>query len=298
VKRALRSACLGAACWVLAIGRPCAAQTFTPSTLLLSPAPGHVFVEVEAAWTRPGAFVSAEGAHNDFPGSLGFGVALLRASYSPLPHLAGGVELPFRSYRYHPDDFEAASGDSGVQGIGVFADWRPSGPAARLSCEARVEVFFAFDGHANPLSVSDGVNRYLVAFQVLSPSRGGVLPGWRLDAQTRVEFEHGPNSETEDQYVEWDLVGHAGARLAKVGPAELLLLAVSGYRRATSARQEGNIFGTSESQNALAGALLGLSWPDQASGPGPSIELSATREIGIKNSLDGWRGALTLRHAF
>jgi hypothetical protein len=282
----------------LALGSPAAAQTFTPNTVLLSPAPGRFLAEAELSWNRPRAFVTEPGVANDFPGSLGFWFAVLRLSNSPLPHFSAGLELPFRSYRFWPNGFERAVSGSGIQGLGVFGDWHPSGPDARVSFEARAEVFFAFDGHANPLSTSDGVNRYLTAFQVLSGTETGLLPGWRLDAQARVELEWGPNSEPEDHYAEWNLQAHGGPRVAKVGPAEILVLAVGGYRRATGARQEGNIFRTSASGSALAGGLVEVSWPGQAPAPGAAVELSVTREFGLKNALDGWRGTLSLRHAF
>lgn len=289
---------LGAALAGLALGGPAAAQTFTPSTLLQSPPSGRFLAEAEVSWNRAGAFVAGDGDRNGFPGSLGFGLAVLRLSYAPLQHFSGGIELAYRTYRFWPDGFDHAVTGSGLQGLGVFADWHPSGPSARVSFEARGEVFFAFDGHANPLSISDGVNRYLAAFQVLSAPSGGVWEGWRLDAQTRVELEYGPNSETEDQYAEWNLVVHAGPRVATVGAAEILVLGIGGYRLATSARQEGNLFRTYESKGVVAGGLVSLSWPDVPPGPGSAVELSVTREIGLKNSLDGWRGTLTLRHGF
>lgn len=293
-----RGGCLGAALAVLAFRSSASGQTFTPNTLLLSPATGHILAELEVSWSRPGAFVAAAGERNDFPGSLGFGLTVLRLSYSPLDHFAAGVELPYRFYRYQPDGLGSAATGSGLQGLGVFADWRPSGPAARVAFEARVEAFFAFDGHANPLSVSDGVNRYLAALQLLSTPSGGIWESWRLDVETRVELERGPNSEIEDQYTEWNILGHAGPRVARVGTAEILLLGVGGYRLATNDREEGNIFRVNESRGVVAGGLVSLAWPGPLPGPHSAVELSVTREIGLKNSLDGWRGTITLRHTF
>jgi len=281
-----------------ALAEDASAQTFTPNTLLVSPLTGRFLAESEVSWARAEAFVADQGERNSFPGTLDFGFAVLRVSYSPIQHFSAGLELALRTFRFRPDGFGEPATGTGVQGLGVFADWHPSGPDARVSFEARGEVFFGFDGHPNPLSISDGVNRYLAAFQVFSGPDGGVLEGWRLDAQTRLEFEFGPNTEPEDHYAEWDLLVHAGPRITRLGSAQLLVLAITGCRFATNDRQEGNIFRVNPSKGVTVGGSVGLYWASPMPGPGRAIEAAATREIGLRNSLDGWKGTMTFRHAF
>lgn len=270
-----------------------AAQTTTPSTFLAVPPPSHVLVELELSWNRPTTFVAENGQGERFPGSLQFGLGVLRVSYAPLAHLAVGVEAPYRTYRYSPDGFARAATGSGSPGVGVFADWAPSGERARLVFNARVGAFFAGNAHGLPLSTADGLNRYWLAGQLTTASTGGLLEGLRADFDVR--FEYGPTPLAADRYAEAQIFLRAGPRIARVGPADVQLLAVGGYRAASAGREEANLFHDLNADDFVAGALLDVVWPGSSRGLLRSIALSATRQFARSNALEGWRATLTLR---
>ena len=270
-----------------------AAQTTTPNLFLVRPQRSHVLVEMELSWSRPRAFIARNGDVERFSGPIGFGLGVLRVSWAPLAHVAVGVEAPYRAYRYRPDGFAEAATGSGSPGIGIFADWAPSREGARLAVQARAGAFFASAAHGLPLSVSDGLNRYSLAAQLTTPASGGLVAGLRVDFVVRLEY--GPAPRSEDNYVEAQVFLRAGPRLLRLGPADLHLLAVGGYRLAGAAREEANLLHDRNADNVVAGALLDVAWAGSSRGLRRSLLLGVTRQIGRSNALDGWRATLTLR---
>lgn len=288
--RGARRLAVGTAFALFGARSPASAQTTTPNLFLASPPRSHLLVEMELSWSRPRAFIADNGDVEKFPGSIGFGLGVLRISWAPAAQVAIGVEAPYRAYRFRPDGFAQAATGSGSPGIGIFADWAPSREGARLVFQARAGALFATAARGRPLSVSDGVNRYWLAGQATTPASGGLVRGVRADVDVR--FEYGPTPLAADRYAEAQIFLRAGPRLLRLGPADLVVLAVGGYRAASAGREEANLLHDGNADNFVAGALLDAVW----TGRRPrSVSLSVTRQIGRSNALDGWRATLTLR---
>ena len=228
-------------------------QAWTPNTAIEIPPKGHFLLDGEASWYRPEEYVDASGQPQEFPGSLGFELAVVRASYSIWPRTAVGVEVPYRWAEYDDPGLDASYDAHGLPGAGLFADWAPGSGGSGLQSAFRAEVFFSRSEQDQVVNVADGSNRYSVAWQ-LGPTDRALASAWRYGSSVRLEY--GPAIPNRDRFFEARLQIQGGPRVASIGGEGLYALAVAGYRSATSDLQEGNFFGSRTSQNGFAGAQL------------------------------------------
>ncbi len=270
------------------------AQSPTPNTTLVVPPPGRAYVDSEVSWYRAEAFVEGDGSRQRFPGDLDFILAVLRASYSPVRHVAVGVDLPYRWANYHEPGLEATFTSRGLPGVGAFVDWSPSGPATRVEATVRVEYFVARSEGDRVVNVSDGINRLAATFQL--QSRSASEPAQWIWAGN-VHAQYGPSAAVDGDYFEWRVQVEGGTRVASPASRTLYAVGLIGYRGSSSARQEGNLFQDRGSKDIFGGILLDWRLLRAAQTPGQSLILSVVRDAWTRNALAGWRTTLSFRSA-
>ena len=264
------------------------AQAPRPSDVPSLPDTGRLLLKVETGWYRPGSFVSSEGDAQDFFEHPDFLLATLRASYSPLRRFAVGIELPYRYTRLPVPGAPALTAD-GVPGAGVFVDWAPF-ESSKLTSAVRAEYLRSRSAGEGAVTITDGSDRFSLDAAVFS--RPGARPDWRGGAHAGVRYApdaaSGESASESRSFVEWEVDLRYGPRIARLGEANLALLALGGYALSTQAHQEGLVLHDLKARRAFAGAVLEAVWPNGAS-TAPDLSLIVERDFAARNSLSGWR---------
>lgn len=266
------------------------AQFVTPNTSIVVPPVRGTRVEVDLSWYRPEAFVDTYGSTQRFPGSLDFGLAVVRASYSPGPHFALGVLAPYRWTRVGLGPGLPSISSSGTPGLGVFADWT-SGPCGdHALCPAIRLGYYRARTDAGPVvTISDSVNRASVLLRI-APAPKTEGRRWQGAGILGVEYGWpvGVSPRELDSRFQLEL-GHA---LARLRTSDLWLFGLAGFRSATSATEEDMYFHDGTSRGWFAG--LRLDWRLDPRDPERRIvSLSVTRDLRPTNALVGWRGGIS-----
>jgi hypothetical protein len=266
------------------------AQLVTPSTNVVVPPVGRTRVEIEFSWYRPEAFVDAFGSTQRFPGSLGFGLAIGRASYSPLPHLALGVVAPYRWTRLDIGQGGPSLSSTGNTGLGLFVDWARGPCRGHALCPSARLGYYRARTDANPvITISDGIDRVFAFLQIASASPTG-SDRWQ-EAGTLYLDSGWPTGITPRQF-DARLQLELGHVLVRTGTSDLWLFALAGYRDSTSATEEDMFFHEGTSSSGFAG--LRLNWRlDQEIPERRIVSLSVTRDFRPDNALVGWRGGIS-----
>jgi hypothetical protein len=265
------------------------AQAPRPADVPSLPETGRLLARVETGWYRPSAFVSSEGDAQDFFEHPDFFLGTLRVSYSPLSRFAVGLELPYR-YTRLPVPGASALTAMGVPGAGIFVDWAPL-ESPRLTSALRVEYFRSRGAGEEPVTITDGSDRYcLDAAVFLRPAADRT---WTGGAHTGARYvpnadsgESGP--EQSGSFVDWEVDLRFGPRIARLGEANLALLALGGYALSTASHQEGLVLHDLKARRAFAGAVLQTDWRKGAQAA-PDLALTVERDFAARNSLSGWR---------
>ncbi len=266
------------------------AQFVTPNTSIVVPPVRGTRVEVDFSWYRPEAFVDTYGSTQRFPGSLDFGLAVVRASYSPGPHFALGVLAPYRWTRVGLGPGLPSVSSSGSPGLGVFADWT-SGPCGghALCPTIRLGYYRARTDASPVVTISDGVDR---ASLLLRIAPAATTEGRRWQGAGTLSVEYGRPVGVSPREVDSRLQLELGHALGRVRTSDFWLFGLAGYRSATSATEDDMYFHDGTSRGEFAG--LRLDWRLDPRNPERRIvTLSVTRDVRPSNALVGWRGGIS-----
>jgi len=282
-----RLAALALACAGIAV--PAAAQNLVPTAEIRVPEARRWLVELDASLERASAFVDRDGTSERFPGVASFGLGALRVSYSPLPRLAAGVELPYRYARYDAEEGLRSPSARGLPGFGIFVGWAATRDSSPLAAALRVGYFRSRDEKDQVITTADGIDRVSAAFEVF-PRSDSVHPGWWTDAQVRVAS--GSRVGSGPRLFELGAVLRSGPRILRAGRRDLYAEGLASFRYANSAVEEANFFHNRAAESLEVGAVLDLRESDRAR-RGPSFRLGFARSLRSRNSLTGWRFLLS-----
>ena len=280
----IAAALVGAA---LAVPSIAAAQSPRPADVPVLPPAGRFLLRLEAGWYRPSEFVDSEGVSQEFFGSPDFLLGTLRLSYSPLPRLAAGIELPYR-YSRLPIPEGSALTANGIPGAGIYLDWAPI-RSSTLDSALRVEYFRSRGSGDGALTITDGADRYSLDAAVFT-AETPEPPRWRGGAHSGVRFA--PSTRESTSLVDWEIDLRWGPTIGRAGGAEIAALALGGFALSTAARQEGLVLHDSKSRRALAGIVLEADW-SRGTPSSRGIAVIVERDFAARNSLSGWRLTMT-----
>jgi hypothetical protein len=258
-------------------------------TRLPEPVDGGITIDAGAQTIRNPPFYDARGKSNELAQSLTLGELQLRASYGLSSSVALGLLATYRRNRYCCVAGAALS-DSGWSGVGLFADWWPRTVRGRWP-ELRLGYERAESPHDAVLPVSDGQDR------VFLRSDGFLLgrPGGAVGLGLRVDGEYGRAFEIQKSYFQASADLAPQARILRSEEAAVDVVARAGYFIAFDARENGTILRNRRSTRGRAGLELRVSVGRKAA---TMLFLEAEHGFAHRNSLGGWRLALTLRELF